>query len=233
MKTGGMALYLNVARNFAPEEVYPNRELDLLGDEPGTFRLAPFRIGNLNALSAERRQTIRLYVGHFPLVACDVLGGEFRVITILRDPITRTISLLRQLSRTSDGSRPSLDEIYDRPQVYESLLHNHQTKIFSMTLEDDPKGYMQPITVDAHRLELAKANLATVEVVGLTEHYDRFVDDLSSRFGWELKRSARGNEAPAGSERVTTALRRRITEDNAIDIEFYEYARELVDSRSR
>jgi hypothetical protein len=45
---------------------------------------------------------------------------------------------------------------------------------------------------------------------------------------------ARKNATPdADIEPVDPGLRRRIAADNAIDIEFYEYAKELVASRRR
>ena len=83
-------------------------------------------------------------------------------MTILRDPVDRTISLLRQLQRyeTAIGTEgrgaetPELEEIYEWPHVFEPLVHNHQAKMFSMTLEDEPTGYMQTIDVDDARLDL-------------------------------------------------------------------------------
>jgi hypothetical protein len=50
-------------------------------------------------LPEERRETIRLYAGHLPFVTCELLGDGFRMMTLLRDPIDRTVSLLRQVQR--------------------------------------------------------------------------------------------------------------------------------------
>ena len=94
-----------------------------------------------------------------------------------------------------------------------------------MTVADHPKGYMQTIDVDAARLADAKRNLEAVDVVGLTEHHADFVDELAERFGWRLKREVRANAAPDESPEVGESFRRRIAADNAIDIEFYEFAR--------
>jgi hypothetical protein len=100
-----------------------------------------------------------------------------------------------------------------------------------MTVADDPKGYMQAIDVDEARLSLARRNLEAIDVVGLTERHAEFVDDLIAHFGWRLKRDVRANEAPDDSPAVSETFRRRIEADNAIDVEFYDYAKQLVAAR--
>ena len=83
--------------------------------------------------------------------------------------------------------------------------------------------------VDAARLAVAKENLAEVDIVGLTESYDDFLDEVEARFGWTVARDTRTNVTPASARRpVSQALRRRIAEDNATDVELYEHAKELV-----
>ncbi len=238
MKTGGTALVTNVSKNFTVDEVYPHPVLDLADFSSDNVRFRAVTIDYLCSLSEERRKAIRLYATHFPFIACELLGGGFRTMTILRDPVDRTVSLLRQFQR-HDASTPgndhagdiALEEIYEQPHVYEPLVHNHQTKIFSMTVADHPKGYMQTIDVDAARLADAKRNLETVDVVGLTERHADFVADVAERFGWRLKREVRANAAPGESPEVGESFRRKIASDNAIDIEFYEFARHLVAAR--
>jgi len=240
MKTGGMSLSSGVAKNFAVDEVYPHRELDLGDFTEGNVRFRAVTIEYLLRLSAERRDRIRYYGGHFPYVTCELLGGDFCTLTILRDPVDRTVSLLRQLQRHAESIRngdpqsaepASFEEIYEQPQVYEPLVHNHQTKIFSMTSADNPRGYMQPVVIDDQRLALAKRNLEAVDVVGLTERHGEFIDQLTLRFGWQLNRDRRVNVTPSDSPALAESFRRRIEADNAIDMEFYEFAKELVDAR--
>jgi hypothetical protein len=243
MKTGGTTLHFSLLENFAPDEVYPHPDLDFIGEGSKRGILRPLTMPYLRMIPPERRKRIRVYTGHFPYMARDVLGGDFATVTILRDPVDRTVSLLRQFRRRALWAPPhvpepmgemSLEEAYEQPAVYQRLVHNHQTKIFSMTLADAPMGYMHPIHVDESRLALAKENLASVDVVGLTERYDEFLDGVTARFGWRLRRSARANEAPDDDiSSVSDSFRRRVVEDNAIDVEFYEYAKDLVDARRR
>jgi hypothetical protein len=240
MKTGGMSLFQQFRANFPLDELYPTRDIDIRYD--GKFRHLelPYLLG----IPQERRDRLRLYAGHFPYVACEMLGGGFTTMTLLRDPVERTISMLRQLQRNvewigpnHDGDEPppgrTLEDIYDDTAVFDALIHDHQTKIFSMTVADEPQSYRQKISIDASRLALAKENLAGVDVIGLMDGYDDFLDELAERFGWTVRHDIRSNEAQAGEEPepVSDALLASIAEDNAIDVEFYEYAKELVAAR--
>ena len=61
----------------------------------------------------ERRATIRGYMGHYPYVASQLLGEDPVTLTILRDPVERTISYLKHCKRYHDHHRElSLEEIY-------------------------------------------------------------------------------------------------------------------------
>jgi hypothetical protein len=62
--------------------------------------------------------------------------------------------------------------------------------------------------------------------VGLQEHFEDFCDELTARFGWRLGAPERVN-ATAEVE-VSDSLRTRIAEDNALDVELYEFAKRLV-----
>jgi len=245
MKTAGRTLLRHFRGNFELDEMYPYGKLDVRYDGDRVDIRHHLEVGCLLRLPQERVRHIRVYSGHFPYVASELLGGEFIRLTVLRDPVERTISLLRQFRRKDPWADPNLrhsapmegltlEQVYENPFVYEPLVLNHQTKIFSMTADDPLDTYMDVIDVDDTRLALAKKNLAKVDFVGLTEQYDDFLDDLAAQTGWEIIRHLRKNETPAEEiQPVSESLRRRIAADNAIDVEFYEYAKELVESRRR
>lgn len=242
MKTGGTTVMRNLRETYSLDEIYPYRALDIRYDEGRLEIERHLSLPYLLSLSEERRRRIKVYTGHFPYVVRELLGGPLVAATILRDPVERTLSLLRQFRRKAPwmgepGLRSpltelTLEEVYEQPLVFEPLVHNHMTKIFSMTVDDDPQTYMDVIDVDEHRLERAKANLGEVEVLGLIERYDEFLDEVEARFGWQIVRGARKNATPASEiGPVDPALRRRIAEDNALDMELYEHARELLGLR--
>jgi hypothetical protein len=223
MKTGGATLRQHMYANFQPGEVYPVPKLD----DMDRAWLVDYLLG----LPAERHAAIRVYTGHFPFVVSQLLGIGLVTLTVLRDPVARTISYLKHCKRYHEQHRDlSLDEIYRDEFHFRCFIHNHQAKIFSMTTNDRLESYMDVIDVDDRRLEIAKANLETVDVVGIHERYDEFVDAVRTRFGWRFDRIPNRRVGREQWE-VTPGLRQLIADDNAADVAFYEHARRLYEQR--
>jgi len=255
MKTGGTSFVFQLLREFPADAVYPSAALDR---QYPTDAEPYASIPNLTAIAPERRAAIRMYAGHFPFVVRELIGGDLTTLTILREPVDRTVSVLKQFKRLYERYRDlPLEAIYDDPFVYRHFVENHQTKLYSVAADDHPKmlasrlgfaefrdhltatpattdrasaGEPDTITVDAHRLACAKSNLARVDVVGLNDRFDEFVDALGTRFGWwpdGFRHNARANVSSENWQ-AGPALRARIAADNAFDVEFYEYAKELA-----
>jgi hypothetical protein len=224
MKTAGGTLRRQILANFDREEVYPLKRLD------PDMRGANFRLDYLIGLPPARRAHIRVFTGHFPFVAVELLGMELTTITILRDPVERTLSYLRHCKRYHAQHRElSLEEIYEDPFFYPSFIQNHQAKLFALTVDDNPESYMDALQVDSRRLAIARDNLERVDVVGTQERFDDLLAELERRFGWRLGRVEDKHVNPG--ERVPSSFRRRIAEDNQRDVEFYEHARRLCERR--
>jgi len=81
------------------------------------------------------------------------------------------------------------------------------------------------------QFERAKDRLASVDVVGLQEDFEPFCSELEDRFGWDLGEPVVANDTP--HEEVSNAFRARIAPDSALDVELYEFARDLVANRRR
>jgi hypothetical protein len=125
-----------------------------------------------------------------------------------------------------------LEEVYDHPDHYEPLIHNHQTKIFSMTPDDPLDTFRDVIEIDESRLEIAKRNLERVDVLGVNERYGAFLEDVEARFGWRIPPEARVNQGRTDDDRVASdAFLQRIAEDNAFDVALHEHALALVEAR--
>ena len=95
MKTAGTTFAFHVRHNFDDAQIYPNRN-DLRHDndvEPYTS------IAMLRDLPEPRRGQVRLYMGHFPYVACELARDPCVPLTILREPFARTVSVLSHFSR--------------------------------------------------------------------------------------------------------------------------------------
>jgi Sulfotransferase family len=222
MKTGGTTLRYSLIAHFQPGEVYPNRRQD-----PDNF-VAYTDVSYLLGLPEDRVRVIRAYSGHFPYAAVQLMPGPFVTLTVLRDPVERTISYLKQCRDREEFRGLPLEQIYDDPWQH-PLSVNYQARVFALTSDDHPLAVMNPVVIDDRRLAIAKANLAEIDMLGLHESYDEFTARVSERFGWPYEPLPQHRVGASGD--ASASLRRRIAEDNAADIEFYEYARELSQRR--
>jgi hypothetical protein len=223
MKTAGTSLRNNIRAHFDDRELYPSRLYDADLFEAHTS------IAYLLSIPAERRDRIRAYMGHFPYVATQLLGQEVTTLTTLRQPVDRAISHLKHLSVWSPEHKDlSLEAIYEDRILHPCFLRNHQSKIFALSAEDNPRTYRDVLEVDDQRLALAKQNLASVDLIGVVERYDELLRAIEGRFGWTIDASIRLRVGPPDD--VPSALRRRIERDNEADLDFYEYACRLLSS---
>jgi hypothetical protein len=161
-----------------------------------------------------------------------LLDRDLVTLTMLRDPVARTISYLRHCKRHHPRHHDlALEEIYEDAFLFPTLIHNHQVKIFAMTTSDRLESYMDVIDIDDERRRIAEANLERADVIGLHERYDEFLGEIQRRFGWKIRERASWRVSEESWE-LSDSFRRRIEADNAQDVAFYEFARELVIRRS-
>jgi hypothetical protein len=242
MKTGGASLGVQLRRQFGPA-VYPDPNID--GDPTWAYSTSAMLLEHWEA----RRNQVKLISGHFPPCIIELLGDDFTTLTLFREPVERTLSFLRQRSTTDERFVGwPLEQVFDDPGIRRHrLVNNHVVSMFSVTPADMYIGLTSyaldrgsvireediqvPIDCNREDLSRAKERLAAIDVVGLQEHFDDFVAELTRRFGWRLGHSVRHNQ----TERVPTskAFRERIAEDNALDIELYDFARTLHEQRLR
>jgi hypothetical protein len=226
MKTAGGTLRRQILANFERADVYPVRSLD------PDMRAANYDLGYLTSLRPERRAQIRVFTGHFPFVAVELLGMELTTLTILRHPVERTLSYVRHCQAYHERHRGlSLEEIYEDPFFFPSFIKDHQAKLFALTPEDRPQSYMDVLEVDRGRLDLAKANLEKVDVIGTQERFEEMLAELRLRFGWRVA-EVKDKHVNSGG-RVPASFRRRIADDNEADMEFFEHAVRLCARRQQ
>jgi GT2 family glycosyltransferase len=180
---------------------------------------------------AARGDEIEAITGHFPLCTVDLLENRYTTLTLLREPVERTLSYLRHHRKEERADRDkSLLEIYEDPFRFNSFVHNHMTKMLSLTPAEMTEGMLTQLKLDRKHLERAKEALAGVDAVGLQERFDEFFDLLATRFGWDLGEPQTLNTTE--SVDVQQSFRNQIAEENALDVELYEFAKHLVASRS-
>jgi hypothetical protein len=234
-KTGGTDLFTRLGGDpaiplehelwFDESELYPN------ASDGDVFTVAPqLSVDQLVTRWKERGDEIRIVLGHFPLCTTELLGADFTTLTVLREPVERTLSFLRHHRRlTAEDRDKPLEEIYDDPFRFDALLHNHMVKMFALTTDEMTDGMLTKVDFTPAHLERAKAQLATVDVVGLQERFEEFCRELERRFGWPLGDPFFANRTKP--VKVSSTFRDRIARDNAMDVELYEFARELERER--
>jgi hypothetical protein len=234
-KTGGTDLFTRLGgdptipleheRWFDEAAIYPN------ATDGDVFTVAPqLSVEQLVLRWKERQDEIRIVLGHFPLCTVELLDADFTTLTVLREPVERTLSFLRHHRRlTPEDKDKPLEEIYDDPFRFEALLHNHMVKMFALTVDEMTDGMLTQVQFTPAHLERAKQQLATVEVVGLQEEFEQFCLELERRFGWPLGGPFFANRTKPVE--VSESFRQRIERDNAMDVELYEHARALMRSR--
>ena len=225
MKTAGTSFAQHLEPNFADDEIYPHPSTK------GPVHMEQYwKVAELRALTAEDRARIRVYAGHFPYVASRIVDAD-TTLTILRHPVARTYSALRHLERHFPQHHgKALEAIYEDDWHNPTWLRNYQVKLFALTLEDDPTAHIDVVVVDEARFRVAVGHLEEMALFGLTERYDEFTAEVARRYGWSF-RDAKRLQVGGEADDVPAALRRRIEEDSAADVAFYEHARSLVEAR--
>lgn len=180
----------------------------------------------------DRKDEIRLVAGHFPLSTVELLDAPFVTLSVLRPPVERTLSYLRhqKMLNRDDRSR-SLEEIYDDPFRFNGLIRNHAVRMFSIGAEEmrAGDGVLTDVPDSAARLQRAKEAVAGLDAFGLQPHFDEFCDTLAARFGLDLGAPLRKNATEPAD--ASPGLVERIMEDNALDLELYDFAEKLYFER--
>lgn len=220
-KTAGTTLRQRISHMLGEAALYPS---DLDGDMVGEF--LTFTVPEL-VRRLPRRPEIEVVFGHFPLCTSELLDGPWRTLTMLRDPVERSLSYLRHHREWSPADQHKrLEEIYDEP-IRRHLAVNHMTKMLSMTAEEMSDGMLTDIDVTEARVDAAKAALERIDVVGTQERFDEFVAQLEAQFGWRL------GDRPRFANRshpvdVPASFRRRIEADNWADAALYQHVCTLM-----
>lgn len=224
-KTAGTTLFRRLRHHFGPEAVYPMPEYQGTVEATLDVDLAVERF-------RQHRDQIRVVAGHFPLCTAELLGVEVATFTLLREPVERALSFLRHQRQVAPQfAGAPLEEIYADPLCRDGLVRNHMVRMLSLTIDEMTDGALTQVVVDDARLERAKRNLEQrVDVFGVQEDFERFCDDLSARFGWDLGPPQLANTTEPAE--VPDGLRRQIAHDNEMDAELYRHAVGLLAARA-
>lgn len=208
-KTGGRTLDKILERHFRPSEICPA----YLGEE-------------LRSFSPEQLNNYRLFRGHFTYDFIQFLPGHPRVMTFLREPVSRAISNYQHILRDSNHS---LHEEFVSKDVspYQFATRPEYNR--------DIDNWMTLVIAGKHDVELAKERLQQeISYFGLTERYRESVNLLTYTFGWDpVPEYGKENVTPnkLRREQLSAETIRAIEDANQLDIELYKFASELFNER--
>lgn len=232
-KTAGTSLVSYLDRQFAPEEICDAQLL------PPLF-----------ALSHEALQACRFFKGHLWYGLPGYVGQPMRYITMLRDPVERTISWYAHVKRDANAHRHEqvvgenwslLDFVRDAATNWDMI--NAQTLFLAVDLDyerlsRDPDGYGRDTVRDyASRmndpalLETAKQRLEDFAFVGVTEHMQQSLDLLAYTMGWQPAESLPLLNVSANRPELTPETLAAIQDITRLDQALYDWARGRFEAR--
>lgn len=235
-KTAGRTLNNIIRRQYEPDVIFSNGRAvtSRLGSDwektPAELR---WKISKeiLAQLPELEKRKIKIVFGHMNFGRHELLPQPCTYITILRDPIDRIISHYYHILRMKEH------HLYDiitthKMSVGDFLksgvtftVDNGQTRMISGV--GDSPGYGK-CTSDI--LQTAKSNLEKhFSIVGLTGEFNKTLVLLKRTLNWNInsyqKRNVTQNR-PSLKE-ISKKDRQIIEEYNQLDIELYEYAKQL------
>lgn len=218
MKTGGSTFRSHLKRNFRKPQIFPLR------GQVRDLERSYMYVDALRELTASDHERYRAYAGHHPPVAAEIIGDGVITLSLLRDPVARTISVLKHARRHIDRYADlAYEEIYEDPWVHKLSVLNHQSKLFAMTLDDPLESCLDALVVDEKRYAMAVNRMESIEVLGLQTHYDQFLGDLADRYRWVFK-PIDNREVSGQHWKPPASFINRIKQDNAADMAFYDAA---------
>ncbi len=187
-----------------------------------------------------------LIAGHAGFALIRRLRPPVQTITFLRDPVARVVSQYRYFvdcaRDTSTKLNPygsilrgrSLEEMLQDPSDPFVELFFRELQTFS--LHSDGWMYYRKAVAHLPRsevLEQAKRNLEKIDVLGLVERMDESVRRMRAHFGWpEVEVPHEMRSSTGSAVEISPKLAGLIREHNPMDVELYEYAVQLFDSRA-
>jgi hypothetical protein len=223
-KTAGSALRRLIARQYG----------DRFQKAPNVFTHPDVAEQRLRAIVDAGPRPLAI-AGHVVFGLRDVLPADSRFVTVLRDPVERTLSHYGYLVAPRDPVARQ-HGLLSRETRYRPELTLEECLADARYLPDNLQTRMivcrrSPFDdLPSDALTQAKEHLQTgFAFVGVTERFDELAALLTTSLGWRsrIPTRARVGELRPDRSSLTAAERRAVAAHNALDLELYAHASEL------
>jgi hypothetical protein len=213
-KAAGSTLRAVVARQYKDDHIYR-----ITTDPSVKASIAAFR-----DLPRSKRKKIRCVMGHGPFGLHRDLIGFTEYVTLLRDPVSRIISLYYYARRSGHRHHEVITE-------KDMSLHDYVTSGMNEEIQNGMTRQIAGLVdevPDRDALEQAKNHLSDhFGVVGLVEHFDESLLLMKRQYGWgqvAYRRRRVGKGRPR-KEDISEETLHEILERNRLDQELYHFVR--------
>ena len=206
-KTAGTSLRVAFETSLGSQAVFPSAEY--LHRRGGKY----LNGNEIELALAGASPGVKLVQGHFSAGEIFRLAPHANVITVLRKPVDRVISLMKHM-QARHGINASFEDMIQPGGAAAGPARNQQTRLLSLLDAGAP--------MDEH-LDSAKEQLARFAVVGLTERYPETLALCESLLGVALGAPMRLNTG-SGTDIATPSVLLYLEELNQVDAALYTYA---------
>ena len=213
-------------------------------------RVCPFLVlPKLLPLSPDELRRFRLFNGHHGRYLYQLLRFEPITVTMLRDPVARTVSHYRHLQRSEQGwlhdqaCKQSLEEFINTEAGATEVMNLQARYLGLGDIQGDYFGFSElrhdfgrvlDRFADPVLLERAIELLDRCAFVGLQERMEESMLLLTRTFAWRPSsavRSLNPARTPFDASQLTDAVLERIRELTRLDQAVYDHATRLFESR--
>ena len=208
-KTAGTSLRVALEEVLGEEAIFPNRSYLRLN---GGFYPRP---KDLTQAMLGLPPTVKLMQGHLPFRVIKSSLPNTKIISVIREPVARVISLLQHKKKFISPEVSVSQLLESNPHLYS----NQMVKMFSdVGLTGSGEDCLQS----------AIRNAQSIDVLGFTESYRTLLKACGSLLGVELGEPKRLNTS-GGREPIDSATLEKIRDLNELDARFYRKMLEFKD----
>ena len=217
-KTAGTTLNRIIEWQYSP--------LSIFTMDPYRIRATPER---LRKLSEQRRRRLRVVRGHLYYGVHEFLPQGATYMTMLREPVARFLSSyyfiqrrpLHPMHRKVTTERIGVEDFI--------RLTPHRQNLQCSLIA----GIKNDGTCDERTLDKAKKNLAdSFSAVGICERFEESLVLFAEIFGWQVP-FYENRKVSKNRSRVEPAAVAMIREHNRLDLELYEFGKQLFEESLR